>query len=153
MEVKINTTSNYRNLNGQWLEVKEVVGTRVSCLVNTEEHGIQTVDFTLKEVTEMNTTSFNIKSNTPQPTKELKRELFKTDVIFNNSIAKWENYKHPKNKNFQQKIFWAAWVANGNLIVVYYLDKTNIGNTHSHAVIPIGQKSFEDAVFEYWSNN
>ena len=56
MIVKVNTKSNYRNLNGQWLEVKEIVGTRVSCVVETEEYGKQTVDFNLSEVTEMNTT-------------------------------------------------------------------------------------------------
>ena len=56
MKAKVNTKSNFRNLNGQWLEVKEVVGTRVSCIVETEEHGKQTVDFNLKEVIEMNTT-------------------------------------------------------------------------------------------------
>ena len=56
MKAKVNTKSNFRNLNGQWLEVKEIVGTRVSCIVETEEQGKQTVDFNLKEVTEMNTT-------------------------------------------------------------------------------------------------
>ncbi len=52
--VKVNTKSNYRNLNGQWLEVKEIVGTRVTCIVDTEERSRVTIDFTLKEVTEMN---------------------------------------------------------------------------------------------------
>lgn len=56
MKAKVNTKNNYRNLNGQWLEVKEVVGTRVSCVVETEEYGKQTIDFKLSEVTEMNTT-------------------------------------------------------------------------------------------------
>lgn len=54
MKAKVNTKSNYRKLNGQWLEVKEIVGTRVSCLVETEEHGKVTIDFNLKEVTEIN---------------------------------------------------------------------------------------------------
>lgn len=56
MKAKVNTKSNYRNLNGQWLEVKEIVGTRVTCIVETEEYGKQSVDFNLKEVTEMDTT-------------------------------------------------------------------------------------------------
>ena len=55
MKAKVNTKSNYRNLNGQWLDVKEIVGTRVSCIVNTNDLGTQTVDFTLKEITELNT--------------------------------------------------------------------------------------------------
>lgn len=55
MKAKIQTKSNYRNLNGQWLQVKEIVGTRVTCVVETEEHGKQNVDFRLNEVTEMNT--------------------------------------------------------------------------------------------------
>jgi len=54
MKAKVNTKSNYRNLNGQWLEVKEIVGTRVTCIVETEV-GKQSVDFNLKEVTEMDT--------------------------------------------------------------------------------------------------
>ena len=56
MKAKVNTKSNYRNLNGQWLEVKEILGTRVSCTVYTEEYGQQTIDFNIKEVTEMDTT-------------------------------------------------------------------------------------------------
>ena len=56
MKAKVNTKSNYRNLNGQWLEVKEIVGTRVTCIVEFAEFGKQSVDFKLNEVTEMNTT-------------------------------------------------------------------------------------------------
>ena len=56
MIAKVNTKSNYRNLNGQWLQVKEIAGTRVTCIVETEEYGKQLVDFHLKEVTEMDTT-------------------------------------------------------------------------------------------------
>jgi hypothetical protein len=56
MKAKVNTKSNYRNLNGQWLEVKEIVGTRVTCVVEFAEFGKQSVDFNLKEVTEMDTT-------------------------------------------------------------------------------------------------
>jgi hypothetical protein len=55
MKAKVKTKSNYRNLNGQWLDVKEIVGTRVSCIVNTPDLGRQTIDFTLKEVIEINT--------------------------------------------------------------------------------------------------
>ncbi len=50
MKVKVNTKSNFRNLNGQWLKVIEIVGTRVTCSV---EH--LTIDFGLSEVVEMNT--------------------------------------------------------------------------------------------------
>ena len=58
MKAKINTKSNYRNLNGQWLEVAEIRGTRVSCIVKDEEakDGQIICDFTLKEVVEMDTT-------------------------------------------------------------------------------------------------
>ncbi len=56
LRVKVNTKSNYRGLNGQWLEVKECRGTRVSCNVETEEHGLQTVDFSLNEIVEIDTT-------------------------------------------------------------------------------------------------
>lgn len=57
MKAKVNTKSNYRNLNGQWLNVKEIVGTRVTCIVEFAEFGKQSVDFSLKEVTELDTTS------------------------------------------------------------------------------------------------
>jgi hypothetical protein len=53
MKAKVNTKSNFRNLNGQWLEVKEIVGTRVTCIVEFAEFGKQSVDFTLKEVIEI----------------------------------------------------------------------------------------------------
>lgn len=62
MKAKVNTKSNYRNLNGQWLEVKEIVGTRVTCIVETEDLGKQNVDFNLKEITEMDTTNGQGKS-------------------------------------------------------------------------------------------
>ena len=50
---KIETKSNYKNLNGKFLKVKELQGTRVTCELITEEH-IQplNVDFQLKEVKE-----------------------------------------------------------------------------------------------------
>ena len=53
MKAQIKTKSNYNNLNGQWLEVKEIFGTRVTCFVDTPEYGRMSVDFTLKEVTAM----------------------------------------------------------------------------------------------------
>jgi len=56
MKAKVNTKSNYKNLNGQWLEVKEIVGTRVSCLSFSEEfQRMITIDFSLNEVTEIKT--------------------------------------------------------------------------------------------------
>lgn len=62
MKAKVNTKSNYRNLNGQWLEIKEIIGTRVTCIVELAEFGKQSVDFNLKEVTEMDTTK-KVESN------------------------------------------------------------------------------------------
>ena len=62
MKAKVKTKSNYRNLNGQWLEVKEIVGTRVTCIVTFAEFGKQSVDFQLKEITELDTTS-SVESN------------------------------------------------------------------------------------------
>lgn len=54
MKAKIKTKSNYKNLNGQWLEVKEIVGTRVSCLWFSEEfQKTITIDFSLNEVSEI----------------------------------------------------------------------------------------------------
>jgi len=46
----IKTKSNFRNLNGQTLEVIEVVGTRVTCKVKDGHHTIS-ADFTIQEVT------------------------------------------------------------------------------------------------------
>jgi hypothetical protein len=83
---------------------------------------------------------------------ELAKEFFTHEVTFNNGNAKWENYKHPENVNFNQKVYWSCREADGNLVVSYYLDKTNICNNHVHARIPLN-KSFEEAVFEYWCNN
>ncbi len=47
----IHTAHNYRNLNGQTLEVVEMNQTRVSCWVHDDEFGLVITDFTLKEVT------------------------------------------------------------------------------------------------------
>lgn len=54
MKAKVSTKSNHRNLNGQWLEVKEFLGTIVACIVFDEilQKNI-TVDFYLKELTEI----------------------------------------------------------------------------------------------------
>ena len=49
LKVKVNTKSNYRGLNGQWLQVKEVVGRRVSC-VCADYRAV--MDFTTDEVVE-----------------------------------------------------------------------------------------------------
>lgn len=53
MKAKVKTKSNYGNLNGQWLDVKEIAGTRVTCIVQSDLYGTITVDFTLKEVVEI----------------------------------------------------------------------------------------------------
>lgn len=51
LKIQVKTKSNFHNLNGQWLTVTEISGTRVS--VTATIHGrIQTVDFTVSEVTE-----------------------------------------------------------------------------------------------------
>jgi hypothetical protein len=54
MKAKVSTKSNYKNLNGQWVEIKEFLGTIISCLVFDEILGKKiTVDFSLKEITEI----------------------------------------------------------------------------------------------------
>ena len=54
MKAKVSTKSNYKNLNGQWLVIKEFLGTIISCIVFDEilQKNI-TVDFSLKEITEI----------------------------------------------------------------------------------------------------
>jgi len=54
MKAKVSTKSNYKNLNGQWVEIKEFLGTIISCLVFDEilQKNI-TVDFSLKEIIEI----------------------------------------------------------------------------------------------------
>jgi hypothetical protein len=59
MKAKIKTKSNYRGLNGKWLAIKEIVGTRVTCYVDTPDLGKITADFALKEVEEMHITEGN----------------------------------------------------------------------------------------------
>ena len=54
MKAKINTKSNYRNLNGLWLNVKEIEGKRVTCTVYLAEFNKKMdVDFLLSEISEM----------------------------------------------------------------------------------------------------
>jgi hypothetical protein len=52
MKALIKTKSNYKNLNGQWLEVIEAVGKRISCKHNDNGNNV-TVDFTLSEIAEL----------------------------------------------------------------------------------------------------
>ena len=54
MKAKVSTKSNYKNVNGQWLEVKEFLGNMVSCVIFSEEEQRHiTIGFTLKEITEI----------------------------------------------------------------------------------------------------
>lgn len=46
----IKTKSNYRGLNGQWLDVKQFLGTLVACIFKDEEGDERTVDFSLTEI-------------------------------------------------------------------------------------------------------
>ena len=48
-KVIINTKSNFRNLNGTIQNVYEIVGNRVTCLIDLEGRIMQ-VDFTINEV-------------------------------------------------------------------------------------------------------
>lgn len=52
MKVVVKTKSNYRNLNGQPLTVKEAVGTRVTCIVEIDGLNVS-VDFNLNEIVEI----------------------------------------------------------------------------------------------------
>jgi hypothetical protein len=57
MIAKVNTKSNYYCLNGKWLNVVEIVNTRVTCKVYNHEVGKDiTVDFSLSEVVAMDST-------------------------------------------------------------------------------------------------
>lgn len=46
LKALIKTKSNYQNLNGQWLRVKEFIGNIVACIGPDG----QTIDFTLSEI-------------------------------------------------------------------------------------------------------
>lgn len=52
LKAKIKTKSNFRNLNGQWLEVREMKVTRVTCRFINEINEIADIDFTLQEIEE-----------------------------------------------------------------------------------------------------
>lgn len=49
LTVKVNTKSNYRNLNGEWLEVYEIIGRRVTCSIHSYP---ALMDFTVDEISE-----------------------------------------------------------------------------------------------------
>jgi len=54
MKALINTKSNYRNLNGHWLTIKDFLGDIVACKVFDSELGrVITVDFNIKEIKEI----------------------------------------------------------------------------------------------------
>ncbi len=51
MKALIKTKSNYKGLNGKWLDVKEIADTRVSCLHYCQEYKRWvTIDFNLGEI-------------------------------------------------------------------------------------------------------
>jgi hypothetical protein len=53
MKAKIQTKSNYKNLNGQWLEVAEIIGSRITCYYFcTEFWRLITIDFIASEIVE-----------------------------------------------------------------------------------------------------
>ena len=56
MKALIKTKSNYCDFNGQWLEIYEVKGKRVTCFIPKKLVVSKTtlVDFTLSEIVEMN---------------------------------------------------------------------------------------------------
>lgn len=80
MRVKVRTKSNYRNLNDQWLELIEVVGTRVTIKTIFAEFGTMTVDFTLNEVVEMDTTK-DAESNMHPIFKKVLNPFFNQNII------------------------------------------------------------------------
>lgn len=53
MKAKIKTRSNYKNLNGQWLEVAEIIGNRTTCYYFCIElWRLITIDFIASEIVE-----------------------------------------------------------------------------------------------------
>ena len=51
MKAEVKTKSNFKGLNGQVLNVKEISGTRVSCDYFSQEFQVWiTIDFTLSEI-------------------------------------------------------------------------------------------------------
>lgn len=55
LQARFETKSNYQNLNGVWLNVAELQGTRITCKVKNEVGQIITTDFNIKEVVEFRT--------------------------------------------------------------------------------------------------
>lgn len=54
MKALVNTISNYRNLNGTWVEIKQFLGTLVACEIYSEEFGKNiTFDLSLTEIKEI----------------------------------------------------------------------------------------------------
>ena len=54
MKVLVNTKSNYKNLNGKWVTVKEFLGTVIACEIYCEELcRIMTFDLSIKEIKEI----------------------------------------------------------------------------------------------------
>ena len=52
MKATVKTKSNFYGLNGQTLQVKEIAGTRVTCIYFSEELQKEiTIDFSIKEIT------------------------------------------------------------------------------------------------------
>jgi hypothetical protein len=50
MQVLINTKSNYRNLNGQWVNIKQFIGTIIACEIYCEkERRLITFDISISE--------------------------------------------------------------------------------------------------------
>lgn len=47
---QINTKSNFRNLNGQWLQVVQMYKTRITCIAEVDGK-MQHCDFFLNEIT------------------------------------------------------------------------------------------------------
>ena len=59
MKAIVKTKSNYKGLNGQWLQVSEISGTRVTCIVYSEElNKMVSVDFSISEVVEFTQMTF-----------------------------------------------------------------------------------------------
>jgi hypothetical protein len=54
MKALIKTKTNFRNLNGTWLPVHQIVGNRVTCIIEDElaYNGELKCDFTMKEISE-----------------------------------------------------------------------------------------------------
>ena len=53
LKAKINTKSNFKGLNGEWLPVVKIIGKYVVCqLWDKDLHDVITVDFTINEIEE-----------------------------------------------------------------------------------------------------